>query len=70
MFTHLSFLVELICFLPQLLESLSKRPNSTDEEFSKKGIISKKNRQGNRFPCKSVGDSYSGLSYIHSMCMC
>ena len=46
------------CFLNnQLLESVSKRPNLTDEEFAKKDIISKKNRKGNRFPCKSVGDS-------------
>ena len=35
----------------QLLESVSKKPASADETFSKKSVVEKKNRYKDRFPC-------------------
>ena len=36
----------------QLLDSVSKKPASEDETFSKKKIVEKKNRYKDRFPCE------------------
>ena len=36
----------------QLLDSVSKKPVSEDESFSKKATVVKKNRYKNKFPCE------------------